>query len=99
MIYSTEKSLTDNAEKLDAATKEEVNKAVADAKKAKEGDDLDDVNAKKEALSQASMKIGQAIYGSGGEKPKEDGTVDADFEDKSQEEKKEQDHKKDDKKE
>ena len=98
LIYSTEKSLTDNAEKLNAETKEAVNKALEEAKKAKEGDDLDDVNAKKEALNQASMKIGQAVYGSGGEKPKEDGTVDADFEEKSDEEKKSEDDKKNEKK-
>merc|ERR1739843_43993 len=62
LIYSTEKSVTDNGDKLDAETKTEVEKAIAEAKEVKDGDDLDLINAKKEALNQASMKIGQAMY-------------------------------------
>merc|ERR1711862_1019358 len=62
LIYTTEKSLKDNGDKLDDETKKEVETALEEAKKAKDSDDLDDVNAKKEALSQASMKIGQAMY-------------------------------------
>lgn len=95
LIYSTEKSLTDNADKLDAETKTEVEKAIAEAKEVKDGEDLEAINAKKDALSAASMKIGQAMYGnSGGEEgadeKKDDNTVDADF--------KEKDEKKDDEK-
>lgn len=91
LIYSTEKSLADNGDKLDAETKSAIEKAIAEAKEAKEGSDLDSINAKKEALSQASMKIGQAIYGKSGaegEEKKDDNTVDADFKEKSEEEKK-----------
>jgi molecular chaperone DnaK len=91
LVYSTEKSLTDNGDKLDAETKSEVEKAIADAKEAKEGDDLDKINSAKEALSQASMKIGQAVYnqqkGNDAEKKDED-TQDAEFKEKSDEEKK-----------
>lgn len=103
LIYSTEKSLIDNGDKLDAETKTAVETAIAEAKEAKEGDDLDAVNAKKEALSQAAMKIGQAMYGSSGgdgaegEEKKDDNTVDADFKEKSDEDKKDDD-KKDEKK-
>ena len=97
LIYSTEKSLTDNGDKLDAETKSEVEKAIAEAKAAKEGDDLDKINSTKEALSQASMKIGQAIYnqqkGDDAEK-KDDNTQDAEFKEKTDEEKKD-DEKKD----
>jgi molecular chaperone DnaK len=93
MIYSTEKSLTDNGDKLDEETKKEVEKAVADAKAVKDSDDFDDISAKKEALSKSTMKIGQAIYGQqraeGSEEEKKDGdTVDADFTEKKEEEKK-----------
>jgi len=93
LIYSTEKSLTDNGDKLDADTKSEVEKAIAAAKEAKDGDDLDAVTSAKDALSQASMKIGQAMYGSGAssegeEKKEDDNTVDADFKEKSEDEKK-----------
>lgn len=95
LIYSTEKSLTDNADKLDEEVKKEVEKSIAEAKEVKDGDDLDAINEKKDALQKAAMKIGQAMYGQG-DKPTEDdkkgddNTVDAEFEEK--------DDKKDDKK-
>ena len=87
LIYSTEKSLTDNADKLDADTKSEVEKAIQEAKDVKDGDDLDALTAAKEKLSTASLKIGQAVYGSGnagGEEKKDDddNTVDADYTEK-----------------
>lgn len=97
MIYITEKSLADNGDKLDDETKKEVEKAVADAKGVKDGDDFDEITAKKGALSKATMKIGQAIYsqqqakeGEGGEEEKkDDDTVDADFTEKKDEDDKE----------
>lgn len=97
LIYSTEKSLTDNADKLDDETKAEVEKAIAEAKEVKDGDDGDAIIEKKDALNAASMKIGQAMYGSGdsaqAEEAKDDNTVDADFKEKTEgeeEEKKEE---------
>jgi molecular chaperone DnaK len=93
LVYSTEKSLTDNASKLDNETKVEVEKAIAAAKEAKEGDDLDKITSAKEALSQASMKIGQAVYNqqqtnAGEEKKEDETTVDADFKEKKDDDKK-----------
>lgn len=91
LIYSTEKSLTDHGDKLDAETKSAVEKAIAEARAVKDSEDLDAIVAKKDALSQASLKIGQAIYGSsqgGEEKKEEDNTVDADFTEKKDDEKK-----------
>jgi molecular chaperone DnaK len=101
LIYSTEKSITDNGDKLDAETKSEVEKAIAEAKEVKDGEDLDAINAKKEALNQASMKIGQAMYASKGEEgadagdaTKEDeSTQDAEFTEKTDEEKKDDEKK------
>ena len=103
LIYSTEKSLTDNGDKLDAETKSEVEKAIAEAKEVKDGDDLDALTSKKEALSQASMKIGQAMYSKKGDdaaegEAKDDNTVDADFTEKSDDEKKDGDDKKEEEK-
>lgn len=106
LIYSTEKSLTDNGDKLDADTKSEIEKAVAEAKEVKDSEDLDALTAKKDALNQASLKIGQAIYGQQGEgeeeKPEgDDTTVDADFKEKSkegEEKKEDEEEKKDSKK-
>lgn len=91
LIYSTEKSLADNAEKIDAETKSAVEKAVAEAREVKDSEDLSVLTEKKDALSQASLKIGQAIYGSqkgGEEEKKDDNTVDADFTEKKDDEKK-----------
>merc|ERR1719384_2482278 len=106
LVYSTQKSLDEHGDKIDAEVKKEVEKALADAKEVKDEDDLDTVNAKKEALNQASLKIGQAVYGQqqaadadaeGGEKKDEgdDNTVDAEFKekDKDGEEKKEEEKK------
>ena len=89
LIYSTEKSLTDNADKLDEATKSEIEKAISEAKEVKDSEDLESITSKKDALSQASLKIGQAIYGSQSEEKKEDddNTVDADFTEKKDEKK------------
>ena len=98
LIYSTEKSLTDNADKIDAETKADVEKAIAEAKEVKDGDDSEAIIAKKDALSQASQKIGQAIYSKSQateeEEKKDDSTVDADFTEKSDDEKKKDDEKK-----
>jgi len=94
LIYSTEKSLKDNADKVDEETKKEVEKALEEARLVKDSDDLDELKSKTEALSQASMKMGQAIYGqqqqqAGGDDAgaaegdkKDDTTVDADYEEK-----------------
>lgn len=104
LIYSTEKSLTDNADKIDEETKAEVEKAIAEAKEVKDGEDTDAIIEKKEALSQASLKIGQAIYGAqggdeaGGEEKKDDDTVDADFKEKTDEDAKSEEDKDDKKK-
>jgi molecular chaperone DnaK len=87
LIFSTEKNLTEHGEKLTAELKEEINKAIKEARTAKDSSSLEEVTEKKEALSAASLKIGQHIYGqgnsnnsSGGEK-KED-AEEAEYEDK-----------------
>merc|ERR1719222_1114677 len=88
LIYSTEKTITDNVDKLDDETKAEVEKAIAEAKEVKDGDDGDAIVAKKEALNQASMKIGQAMYASKSEEGNAEGgdaenTQEAEFTEKS----------------
>jgi len=89
LIYSTDKSLKEHADKLDDETKKEVEKAIEEARLVKDSDNLEDLKAKTDALNQASMKVGQAIYGQqqGGDagaegEKKDDKTVDADFEEK-----------------
>jgi molecular chaperone DnaK len=51
LVYSTEKCLTDNTDKLDDETKAAVEKAIAEAKEVKDGEDLDAIVEKKEALA------------------------------------------------
>jgi molecular chaperone DnaK len=62
LVYSTEKLLTDNDDKLSDDVKTEVRAAVDELKKALEGEDLAEVTAKQTALVTASQKIGEALY-------------------------------------
>merc|ERR1712194_351179 len=75
LIYSTEKSLVDNGDKLEEDIKKDIEKAIAEAKEVKDGEDLEIISTKKEALSQASMKIGEAIYKAQQTEVKEDGAA------------------------
>jgi molecular chaperone DnaK len=67
--------------------------AVAELKSAKDGDDADAIAAKTQTLIQASMKLGEAMYkaqaaDAGAEgAAKDDGVVDAEFEEVSDEKK------------
>jgi len=89
LCYSTEKSLSEHREKVGDEVAKEVEDAIAGLREAAQGDDLDDLTSKTEALRQASMKIGEAVYGSSGdgegaaagEEAKEDeNVVDAEWE-------------------
>ena len=62
LVHATEKQLEEHGDKIDAATKSEVEDAIAAVKAALEGGDADDINAKAQALTQSAMKMGQQIY-------------------------------------
>ncbi len=62
LVYSTEKVLADNAEKVPADVKTEVEGAVAELKTALEGDDVEAVKTKHATLVTVSQKIGEALY-------------------------------------
>ncbi|MEJ2041303.1 MAG: Hsp70 family protein, partial [Desulfosarcinaceae bacterium] len=62
LSYSTEKSLKDLGDKVEASTRTTVEAALADLKKAMEGDDVADIKAKSDALTQASHKLAEAMY-------------------------------------
>ncbi|TRO78493.1 molecular chaperone DnaK [Trichloromonas acetexigens] len=94
LAYSTEKSLQEHGDKVDAETKGKINSALEDLKKAMEGDNTEEIQQKTEALAQASHKLAEAIYakaqaeGAGeGATPEnagkegDDNVVDAEFED------------------
>jgi molecular chaperone DnaK len=62
LVYSTEKSLRDMGDRVDAATKEQIEAAAGELKKALDGDDVDDIKAKTDVLMQASHKLAEAVY-------------------------------------
>ena len=62
LIYSTEKSLKEYGDKISADEKTAIETAIKDLKELKDSDNLDEIKSKIEALSQAAMKLGEAIY-------------------------------------
>lgn len=78
-LYTSEKSYNEHKDKLSAEDKTEIETALKEVREAVAGDNVDNLKEKTNKLSAAIMKIGQAIYGKGGDaKP----SVDADFEEK-----------------
>jgi molecular chaperone DnaK len=71
LIHSTEKSLKEHGDKISSADKEEVENIIKELRSIIESEDLDEINSKVESLTQASMKIGQQIYGSEQQPPTE----------------------------
>jgi len=62
LIHATEKSIAENGDKVDAADKQAAETAIGELKTALEGEDMDAINEKSQTLSQAAMKIGEAVY-------------------------------------
>jgi molecular chaperone DnaK len=87
LIHTTERQLAEHGDKVDEATKTEIESAIAEAKAAVEGGDVAAMTEKGQALAQAAMKLGQAIYekeqaaaaSPEAETPKDDDVVDAEF--------------------
>ncbi|HVZ14997.1 MAG TPA: molecular chaperone DnaK [Bauldia sp.] len=102
LVHSAEKSLKDYGDKVSAADKGAIEAAIADLKSAVEGDNADAIKEKTNALAQASMKLGEAMYAAsqaggaagaaGGEAAagdaKNEDVVDADFEEVDDDKKK-----------
>ena len=93
LIHSTEKSLSEHGDKISDADKSAVTAAIDDLKEALAGDNVEAIQTKTNTLSQAAMKLGEAMYqaqaeaaAEGDDEPGEDGgapeedIVDADFE-------------------
>ncbi|MCW0182979.1 molecular chaperone DnaK [Zavarzinia sp.] len=95
LIHSTERNLTEHADKIDAGDKAAVDAAVADLRGVLAGEDVEAIKTRTEALANAAMKIGEAIYkaeaekaqgaaagagASAGAAPDGEDVVDADFE-------------------
>lgn len=92
LVHATRKSLTEYGDKLEAAEKEAIESAIKDLEEAIKGDDKAAIDAKVEALSTASQKLGEKMYAdmqakqaaegaaaAEGAKPVDDDVVDADF--------------------
>lgn len=62
MVHSVKKSLTEYGDKLDAAEKEKIEKAIEDMEAALKADVKADIEAKNAALVEASQKLGEKMY-------------------------------------
>src|SRR5665648_1022274 len=62
LVYSTEKVLADNGDKVPDDVKTQVTAAVTELKTALEGTDIEAVKSKQAALNAVAQKIGEAIY-------------------------------------
>src|SRR5689334_17462982 len=67
LIHSAEKQLKDNEGKVAAADKAAVEAAITELKAVKDGDDVAAIEAKTNDLTQALMKVGEALYRAGQE--------------------------------
>ena len=93
LAHSTEKSLAEHGDKLDAGDKAAIETLLTELKSAIDSEDAGQIEAKSRALAQASTKIGEAAYraaqapGGDGDQtapsqtPGDDDIVDAEFED------------------
>lgn len=88
ILHSTEKALAEHGDKVGAPEKTAIETGVTELKTALEGEDIEAIQAKTQALIQASMKLGEAMYaaqqgsaeGADGAEAADDGVVDAEFE-------------------
>jgi molecular chaperone DnaK len=62
LVHATEKQLQEHGDKIDAGLKSEIEAALAEAKTAIDGGDVEAIKAKSQALTDLAMKMGQAIY-------------------------------------
>jgi molecular chaperone DnaK len=62
LVYTTEKFIAENTEKVPDDVRSEVESAIGDLKKALEGSDIETIREASEKAAQASQKMGSAIY-------------------------------------
>src|SRR5436190_11654091 len=89
LIHSTEKAMAEHGDKVGPDEKGAIETAITDLKSALESEDPEAIATKTQALAQASMKLGEAMYqaqqgsgegAEGAEAAADDGVVDAEFE-------------------
>ncbi|MCB9740925.1 MAG: molecular chaperone DnaK [Deltaproteobacteria bacterium] len=95
-VYQLEKTLKEHGDKLQGEDRAKLDQALADAKAALEGDDIEKIKSTQETLKNAAFKLSEALYaaqgGAEGQAPdaaqaeaapaegKDDDVVDAEFE-------------------
>ncbi len=62
LVYTTEKSIKEHGDKIDADTRKKIEEATEALKKAMEGSDAEEIKKKTEELAQASHKLAEAMY-------------------------------------
>lgn len=62
LIFQTEKAIKDLGDKIDEKDKEEAESKMEELKKALEGEDLEDIKTKKDALSEKAMALATKVY-------------------------------------
>ena len=96
IIHTTEKNLKEHGSKISDSDKKTIESGISDLRNALKGTDTEEVKKKTQALVQASMKLGEAVYksqqkdtgkkgaqqskGSESKAKDKDNVVDADFE-------------------
>ena len=92
LIHGTERSVAEHGDKVDPTTVEAIELSIKTLKEAMEKDDPERIRARSQDLTEAAMKLGEAIYKAQAEADaasagpeaapsQEDDVVDADFED------------------
>jgi molecular chaperone DnaK len=62
LVHTTERALAEHGSKVGETERRAIENAMADLKEALKGDDAEAIKAKTNALAQASMKLGEAMY-------------------------------------
>jgi molecular chaperone DnaK len=62
LIHTTERQVAEHGDKVDASVKSEIETAISEAKAAVESGDVEQMTQKTNALAQAAMKLGEAMY-------------------------------------
>jgi molecular chaperone DnaK len=75
LIYSTEKAVKEAGDKVDDATKANIDQAIENLKKAMEGDNAEEIKKLTEDLTQASHKLAEAMYAQASQQQAQDGAA------------------------
>ena len=62
LIHTTEKTLKENSDKISSADKDAIEQAITALKGVIDGEDVEAIKSKSDALMQASLKLGEAMY-------------------------------------